>query len=77
MEIFGKAETGNIYAAAAFSFNLLMDNADLYYCTGVELKSGVIDQRWQRPITQPSLPVSFKMHFIIFLPSKIFIVFIN
>ena len=67
MEIRGGTGGGNAYSAIAFSTNTTMDVADLYYCTGNELKSGVIHQRYAPPITADSLPVSLLVDKIVLL----------
>lgn len=42
MELSGSSGDGNQYVAVAFSQNPEMKDADLYYCTGSELRSAVI-----------------------------------
>ncbi|CAK8680834.1 unnamed protein product [Clavelina lepadiformis] len=56
----GNVGAGDKYVAMAFSPNGLMENSDLYYCTGSELKSGRIVQRRRRPITDDDLPAGIK-----------------
>jgi len=58
MELSGGIGGGNEYVAVAFSPDGLMHNSDLYYCTGKDLKSGVIKKRYNTPSTDSALPVS-------------------
>ena len=58
MEISGGTGAGGQYVAVAFSPDGLMQNSDLYYCIGTELKSGVLQTRHSAPVTDPTLPVS-------------------
>ncbi|XP_076813647.1 putative ferric-chelate reductase 1 [Clavelina lepadiformis] len=56
MEISGGTGAGGQYVAVAFSPDGLMQNSDLYYCIGTELKSGVLQTRHSAPVTDPALP---------------------
>ena len=48
MELRGGAGGGTEYVAVAFGTVNRMQDADLYFCTGTTLRSGVI-QRFRRP----------------------------
>nr|CAB3247152.1 putative ferric-chelate reductase 1 [Phallusia mammillata] len=52
----GMLNSGDQYVAIAFATSGLMENADLYYCTGAEFKSGVIGARYVQPVTDASIP---------------------
>ena len=58
MELSGGIGSGKEYVGVAFSLDGLMQNSDLYYCTGTELKSGVIQKHYNVPVTNSKLPVS-------------------
>lgn len=49
MKISGGQGNGLTYAAVAFGPGKEMKDADLYYCTGTAIKSGVIRQDEQPP----------------------------
>lgn len=64
MEISGSSGNEKQYSAIAFALQPEMKNADLYYCTGKDLKSGVIQQQYETPETLGSLPVSFFLLYV-------------
>jgi len=57
MKIFGQLSISQ-YIAVAFSFDKAMQDADLYYCTGTELKTGSIRELYYTPVADTTLPVS-------------------
>ena len=58
MELNGGNGLNKQYSAVAFSPTGKMKNSDLYYCTGKQLKSGVIEMQYSTPKTQSHLPVT-------------------
>ena len=63
MELSGGMGSGKEYVAVAFSPDGLMQNSDLYYCTGVDLKSGAIQKHYDLPRTDSALPVCISFQF--------------
>lgn len=49
MQLSGGTGSGGTYSAVAFGPQKLMQNADLYYCTGNAIESGVIRVNQQPP----------------------------
>jgi len=52
-----KAGSGDSYIAIAFGLTQNMQDADLYYCNGTELKSGSIKSLRNPPSIDSTLPV--------------------
>ena len=61
MELSGGIGSGKEYVGVAFSPDGKMQNSDLYYCTGMELKSGVIQKLGNTPATDAVLPVGLTL----------------
>ena len=63
MEIRG-GTGANSYAAAAFGSTANMQNADLYFCDGTNIRSGTINQRYDPPVIDATLPVRLILQFV-------------
>lgn len=68
MELSGQVGYGKGYMAVAFATSSKMADADLYYCTGDELRSGVIRKQHEQPVD-----LSYKVIIKSELPARLFI----